>query len=60
MPIIVRPWKPPLKAMTPGRPVARRAIFTAFSTASAPVDRNSVFAGPSIGAMAFSCSASAM
>ncbi|MNR33945.1 hypothetical protein D3C85_1516730 [compost metagenome] len=37
MPISVRPWKPPPKAMMPGRPVAARAIFTAFSTASAPV-----------------------
>src|SRR3990170_3753515 len=32
----VRPWKAPSKAMTAGRPVARRATFTAFSTASAP------------------------
>src|SRR3989304_4464863 len=32
----VRPGKAPPKAMTAGRPVARRATFTAFSTASAP------------------------
>jgi len=34
---IVRPWKPPVKAMTPARPVAARAILMAFSVASAPV-----------------------
>ena len=33
----VRPWKPPENATTAERPVAARAIFTAFSTASAPV-----------------------
>ena len=36
--MIVRPWNPPEKAMTAARPVAARAILTAFSTASAPVD----------------------
>jgi hypothetical protein len=45
MPIIVRPWKPPANAMTPGRPVAARAILIAFSTASAPVVKNAVFFG---------------
>jgi hypothetical protein len=29
----VRPWKAPSKAITPGRPVCRRASLTAFSTA---------------------------
>src|SRR3989304_8316394 len=32
----VRPWNAPSKAMTAGRPVTARAIFTAFSTASVP------------------------
>ena len=32
----VRPWKPPVKAMTPPRPVAIRDSFSAPSTASAP------------------------
>ena len=32
----VRPWKEPSKTITAGRPVAARAILTAFSTASAP------------------------
>src|SRR5207248_10497918 len=32
----VRPWNAWSKAITAGRPVATRAIFTAFSTASAP------------------------
>jgi hypothetical protein len=36
----VRPWKPPWKTMTSGRLVCARAIFTAFSTPSAPVDTN--------------------
>ena len=31
-----RPWKARSKTTTPGRPVAARAILTAFSTASAP------------------------
>ena len=46
------------RKMTPGRPVAARAIFTAFSTASAPVVTSSVFLGASPGASAFSFSAS--
>ena len=32
----VRPWKALSKTTTAGRPVAERAILTAFSTASAP------------------------
>jgi hypothetical protein len=32
----VRPWKALSKTTTAGRPVASRAILTAFSTASAP------------------------
>ena len=32
----VRPWKPLSKTTTAGRPVAERAILTAFSIASAP------------------------
>ena len=32
----VRPWNARSKATTAGRPVAARAILTAFSTASAP------------------------
>jgi hypothetical protein len=32
----VLPWKPPSKHRIAGRPVAARANFTAFSTASAP------------------------
>ncbi len=39
----VRPWKPSSKAMTASRPVAARAIFTAFSTASAPEFAKNVF-----------------
>ncbi len=45
MPMKVRPWKPPPKAMTAERPVAMRAILTAFSTASAPVVTKMVFFG---------------
>ena len=32
-----RPWKPPMHVTTPGRPVALRAILTAFSIASVPL-----------------------
>ena len=46
MPICVRPWKPPLNETIPGRPVKARATFTAFSTASAPVETSMVLAGP--------------
>ena len=45
MPISVRPWNAPVNAITPGRPVAARAILIAFSTASAPVVKNAVFFG---------------
>ena len=57
--MIVRPWNAPEKAMTAARPVAARAILTAFSTASAPVDISMVLFGPSPGASAFSFSQSA-
>jgi len=57
--MIVRPWKPPVKAMTPERPVAARAIFTAFSVASAPVVKNTDLSGSEIGASALSRSARA-
>ena len=36
----VRPWKPPRKAMIPGRPVTRRASLSAPSIASEPEFRN--------------------
>ena len=55
----VRPWNAPPKLMTPVRPVCTRAIFTAFSTASAPVVTKRVFFGVLPGASAFSFSASA-
>ena len=42
-----------------GLKASRRAIFTAFSTASAPVVNRIVLAGPAIGARAFSRSHSA-
>ena len=54
----VRPWNPPPKAITAGRPVAARAIFTAFSTASAPVVTKTVFLSKSPGTLSFSRSAS--
>jgi hypothetical protein len=60
MVIIVRPWKAPEKATMSVRPVAARAIFTAFSTASAPVENRIVFAGPLNGASAFSFSQSSI
>ena len=44
--MIVRPWKAPVKAMIPERPVAARAILTAFSVASAPVVNSAVFFSP--------------
>ncbi len=58
MPINVRPWKPAVKEMMPGRPVKTRATLTAFSTASAPVEISMVLAGAATGAIAFSRSAS--
>ena len=45
----VRPWKARSKTMTPARFVAARAIFTAFSTASAPELTSSVFVAASPG-----------
>ena len=36
----VRPWKPPLNATIPGRPVVRRASLRAASIASDPELRN--------------------
>ncbi|MDT4874651.1 hypothetical protein FQZ97_1099630 [compost metagenome] len=56
---MLRPWKAPPKAITPLRPVDERAIFTAFSIASAPVEKNAVLTLPSIGTMALMRSASA-
>ena len=41
---------PPRMRSPPGRPVARRAILTAFSTASAPELKNAARVGPAIGA----------
>ena len=49
----MRPWKARSKTTTAGRPVAARAILTAFSTASAPEltssDFASAVAGPELG-----------
>jgi hypothetical protein len=46
----VRPWKPFSKTTTPGRPVAARAILTAFSIASAPeLSRIDFCSGPAQG-----------
>ena len=56
----MRPWNAWSKATIALRPVALRAIFTAFSTASAPELANIVLAGPSIGTSALSRSASSM
>ena len=55
---IVRPWNPASKATTAWRPVARRAILTAFSTASAPELKNAARVGPLRGARSPSRSAS--
>ncbi len=54
----MRPWKPPSKAITAGRFVYARANLTAFSTASVPALKNAALAGPEIGAIASSRSAS--
>ncbi len=43
----VRPWNAPSKTTTAGRPVAARAIFTAFSIASAPELTSSERCSPS-------------
>src|SRR6266851_1636744 len=50
MVIKVRPWKALSKVMIAGRPVAQRAILTAFSTASAPLLKKMAFLGKSPGA----------
>ncbi|MDT4874847.1 hypothetical protein FQZ97_1101750 [compost metagenome] len=55
----LRPWKAPPNATMPLRPVAARAIFIAFSIASAPVEKKAVFTGPSIGTIVLMRSASA-
>ena len=55
---MVRPWKAPVKGITAERPVWARAIFTAFSSASPPVVKKMVLAGPANGARALSFSAS--
>src|SRR4051794_18424046 len=60
IPSSVRPWNAWSNATTADRPVAFRAILTAFSTASAPAFANMVLAGPSIGASSFRRSASSM
>ena len=47
--IHVRPWNAPSKAITACRFVARRATFTAFSTASAPELKKAARVSPRIG-----------
>ncbi len=56
----MRPWKAPSKAITAGRPVARRANLTAFSTASVPALKNAARVGPEIGTSLLKRSASSM
>ncbi len=56
----VRPWNPPSKATTPGRPVWMRANLIAFSTASAPALKKAALAGLATGASSQSRSASEM
>ena len=56
----LRPWNAPENAISAERPVALRAIFTAFSTASAPVEKKMERAGEPSGARAFKRSARAM
>ena len=46
----MRPWKPPSKPITAGRPVYARANLTAFSTASVPALKNAALAGLRTGA----------
>ncbi len=58
--IMVRPWYAPVKAITPARPVAARAILTAFSTASEPEVTSRVFFGKSPGTRLAISSASSM
>jgi len=54
----VRPWNAPEKQTTALRPVATRAILTAFSTASAPVVKKTDLTWSEIGTNPFSRSAS--
>ncbi len=54
----VRPWNAESNAITADRPVACRAILTAFSTASAPELKNAAFLAPEIGVTASRRSAS--
>jgi hypothetical protein len=56
----VRPWKAWSNVTMAWRPVALRAIFTAFSTASAPEFANIVFFANPPGVSAFRRSASSM
>ncbi|MNN27576.1 hypothetical protein D3C81_1411150 [compost metagenome] len=49
-----------MNTITPARPVAARAIFTAFSTASEPVVTSRVFLAKSPGTRRAICSHSAM
>ena len=58
MAISVRPWNAPSYAMTASRPVAARAILTAFSTASAPELKKAARVSPEMGTRARSRSAS--
>ncbi len=55
-----RPWNAWSNTTTAGRPVAARAYFTAFSTASAPVLNKAVRFSWSPGVTRFSTSATAM
>ena len=55
----VRPWKACSNTTTASRPVAMRAIFTAFSRASAPLLASMVFFGNVPGVMRLSFSARA-
>ncbi|MFD2986332.1 hypothetical protein [Sphingopyxis terrae] len=59
MPVIaivssVRPWNPPPKAMTPGRPVAARAHLHRILDRFGAVVKRIVFARPEKGASALS------
>jgi len=53
----VRPWYPPSKQMTEGRPVYFRASMTAYSTLSAPLLVRMVFFRNVPGVISFSTSA---
>ena len=56
----VRPWNAWSNVTTACRPVDLRAIFTAFSTASAPELANIVFLSTSPGARTFNRSATSI